>query len=290
MTGFSHRTWTSADGLLLHARDYAGADGNAKLPVVCLHGLTRNAADFGDLAPWIAATGRRVLAVDFRGRGASACDPNPANYIPTTYAADVLALMDAAGIAGAVFVGTSLGGIVTMLLAASRPLAVGAAMLNDVGPSLAPEGLARIAGYAGKGEPPTTWAEAAAYAKAINAAAFPVYGDADWDAFARRLFEIGPDGKLRPACDPAIAVPIQAAGAAALAPDLTPLFLNLATGRPLLLIHGALSDLLDAPRAQAMRALAPAMTYAEIPNVGHAPMLDEPEARAALADFLDSAP
>ena len=290
MTGFSHRTWTSADGLLLHARDYAGADGNAKLPVVCLHGLTRNAADFGDLAPWIAATGRRVLAVDFRGRGASAWDPNPANYIPTTYAADVLALMDHAGIGRAVFVGTSLGGIVTMLLAASRPLAVAAAVLNDVGPSLAPEGLARIAGYAGKGEPPTTWAEAAAYARTINAAAFPAYGDADWDVFARRLFEIGPDGALRPSCDPAIAVPIQAAGPAALAPDLTPLFLNLATGRPLLLIHGALSDLLDAPRAQAMRTLAPAMAYAEIPNVGHAPMLDEPEARAALADFLAAAP
>ena len=291
MTGFVHRTWSSADGLVLHARDYAGAGGEAKLPVLCLHGLTRNAADFEALAPWIAATGRRVLAVDFRGRGRSAWDPTPTNYLPTFYAADVLALMDAAGISRAVFVGTSLGGIVTMLLAATRPAAVAGAVLNDIGPSIAPEGLARISGYTGVPAATRNWSEAAAYARAINAVAFPAYGEADWMAFARRLFAEGPDGAIRLAYDPDIAVPLAAAAAAgAAAPDLTPLFRGLATGRPLLRVRGGLSDIVDAPRAVQMRALAPAMAYAEVEGVGHAPMLDEPEALAALAAFLAEAP
>lgn len=291
MSGFSHRSWRSADGLVLHARDYPGADGEARLPVVCLHGLTRNAADFEALAPWIAAAaGRRVLAVDFRGRGGSAWDPNPNNYIPTTYAADVLALLDAAGISRAVFVGTSLGGLTAMVLAAMRPPAVAGAVLNDIGPTLAPEGLARIAGYTGQVPAAPDWAEAAAFARSINEVAFPAYGPADWDAFARRLFQAGPDGGLRLAYDPDIAVPIKAAAAAGGSMDLTPLFVGLALGRPLLLIRGALSDLLDAPRAGAMRQLAPAMAYAEVPGVGHAPMLDEAEARAALCGFLAEAP
>jgi pimeloyl-ACP methyl ester carboxylesterase len=258
--------------------------------VICLHGLTRNAADFGGLAPWMAERGRRVLAVDFRGRGLSAWDPEPMNYVPATYAADVLALMDAAGIGRAVFIGTSLGGIVTMALAAIRPPAVAAAVLNDVGPTLNPEGLRRIGGYAGRDARVNDWGEAAAYARAINEAAFPGYGAADWDAFARRLFEAGPDGRLRLAYDPDIAAPIRAAGPDALAPDITPLFVALATGRPLLLVHGAISDLLDPERVEQMRALAPHLTTADVPNVGHAPMLDEPEARAAIEAFLEWVP
>lgn len=287
---FSHRTWTSADGLALNARDYAPSSGPARLPVICLHGLTRNAADFEVIAPWIAARGRRALAVDFRGRGGSAWDPQPMNYLPPAYAADVLALMDAAGIARALFVGTSLGGIVTMVLASLRPTAVAGAVLNDVGPSLNPEALKRIGAYTGQDPGVTDWAGAAAYARKVNAAAFPGYGPAQWDAFARRLFAEGPDGRPRLNYDPEIIAPIRAAGPNALAPDITPLFVTLATGRPLLLVRGGLSDLLDAPRAAQMRALAPLMAYAEVPSAGHAPMLDEPEALEALATFLDAAP
>ena len=284
---FAGRTWTSTDGLVLHARDHAPAAGPAKLPVVCIPGLTRNAADFGELAPWIAARGRRVLAVDLRGRGASAWDPQPLNYLPPTYANDVLGLLDAAGIARAVFVGTSLGGIVTMLLATLRPTAIAAAVLNDVGPSLNPEALRRIGGYAGRDPEVADWAGAAAYARAVNGEAFPHYNEAQWAAFARRLFAPGEDGRPRLNYDPEIGVQIRAAGPTAAAPDMTPLFLALATARPLLLVRGGISDLIDPPRVAAMRALAPHMAYAEVPGVGHAPMLDEPEAREALADFLD---
>ncbi|HTK36244.1 MAG TPA: alpha/beta hydrolase [Caulobacteraceae bacterium] len=287
---FADRVWTSAERLVLHARDYPPAAGAARLPVLCLPGLTRNAADFEVVAPWIAARGRRVLALDLRGRGASAWDPQPMNYMPLSYAADVLALMDTAGIGRALFVGTSLGGIVTMVLASLRPAAVAGAVLNDVGPSLNPEALRRIGAYTGRDPEVQDWAGAAAYARDVNAAAFPDYGPAQWTAFARRLFTEGPDGRPRLAYDPEIIAPIRAAGPDALAPDITPLFLTLATGRPLLLVRGGISDLLDPPRAEAMRMLAPHMAYAEVPNVGHAPMLDEPEALEALAAFLDGAP
>jgi pimeloyl-ACP methyl ester carboxylesterase len=275
---------------LLHARDYAPSGGEARLPVICLHGLSRNAADFEALAPWIAARARRVLAVDVRGRGRSAYDPEPMRYIPTTYAADVLGLMDALGIGRALFVGTSMGGIITMILASMRPLAVAGAVLNDVGPSLNPEGLSRIGGYVGQPPAVANWAEAADYARRINERAFPAYGPAQWQAFARRIFEAGPAGALRLAYDPAIALPFKAADPNAPPPDLTALFLNLAAGRPMLLVRGGISDLIDPGRAIAMRALAPHMEYAEVPGVGHAPMLDEPEALDGLAKFLDSAP
>jgi pimeloyl-ACP methyl ester carboxylesterase len=183
-----------------------------------------------------------------------------------------------------------MGGIMAMVMASLRPVTVAACILNDVGPSLNPEGLRRIGAYAGSTRAVADWTEAASVAAAINGAAFPAYGPADWDAFARRLFEPAPDGTLRPAYDPEIAAPIRAAGPDALAPDITPLFLTLATGRPMLLVRGGLSDLVDAPRAEAMRALAPHMAYAEVPNVGHAPTLDEPEAREAIAALLKEAP
>lgn len=288
--GWADRTWTSSDGLALYARDYAGSGGPARLPVLCLHGLTRNSADFEDLAPWIAATGRRVLAPDVRGRGRSSHDPRPSNYTPATYAGDVLDLMDAAGVGRALIVGTSMGGIIAMVMAGMRPTAVAGAVLNDVGPNLAPEGLTRIASYAGKVARPTNWDEAADVAKAINGAAFPHYGAKDWRAFARRLFAEDERGRVRWAYDPQIVAPLKEAGPQALAPDLTPLFLALATGRPMLLVHGALSDLIDAPRVAAMHALAPHMAQAEVAGVGHAPMLDEPEARDALQRFLTDAP
>ena len=212
------------------------------------------------------------------------------NYLPPSYAADVLALMDAAGIGRAQFVGTSLGGIVTMVLASLRPAAVAGAVLNDVGPSLNPEALRRIGAYTGQDPQVGDWTGAAAYARKVNEAAFPGYGPAQWDAFARRLFVEGPDGRPRLNYDPQIIAPIRAAGPNALAPDITPLFLALAANRPLLLVRGGLSDLLDPPRAAQMRALAPHMAYAEVEGVGHAPMLDEPEALGALAAFLDAAP
>jgi pimeloyl-ACP methyl ester carboxylesterase len=295
---FTDFFWTSHEGLPLRARDYAPAGATQKLPVICIHGLTRNARDFEDLAPRIAATGRRVLAVDVRGRGLSARDPNPMNYHPGTYAADVVSLLQAAGIEKAVFVGTSMGGLITMVLTSIQPQAIAAAVLNDVGPELSPVGLARIAGYTGMASRFETWADAVAYAQAINQAAFPAYTAEDWDVFARRLFD-EKDGGFVLAYDPDISAPIKAAaeaaaktqaeGGQALAPpDMYPLFRALAKDRPLLLVRGGISDLIDPAIAERMRAAAPHMAYAEVPGVGHAPMLTEPEAWAAIENLLNT--
>ena len=285
-TVFAERRWTTADGLTLFARDHAPGGGAAKLPVIAIHGLTRNSADFGGIAPLIAAGGRRVLAVDVRGRGRSDRATDPMTYTPDVYAKDVQALMHQLGIERAVFMGTSMGGLITMALAGQASKKVAAAILNDIGPEVSPEGLARIAAYSGQPVDTPTWVEATAYAQRINAIAFPHYSDADWEAFARRIFREGADGAPVLDYDPDIAVPIRAAGARALVPNLWPMFRSLARKRPTLLVRGGTSDLLSAAIAEKMRKAAPDMDYAEVPGVGHAPMLDEPEARNAIFEFL----
>jgi len=287
---FAERRWNSADGLSLYARDYAAAAGPAKLPVIAIHGLTRNSADFGAIAPLIAQSGRRVLALDIRGRGQSDRAPDPMTYQPVTYAQDVLALMRDLGVERAVFLGTSMGGLITMAMAAIRSKVVAAAIINDVGPEVAKEGLTRIAAYAGQPVEIGTWAEAAAHVRRLNEVALPHYSDADWDAFARRTFRIGTEGTPVPDYDPDIMAPIRAAGTKALVPNLWPFFNRLAKGRPLLLVRGETSDLLSTEIAAKMRKRAPKMDFVEVPGIGHAPMLDEPEAKAAIFPFLSELP
>ena len=289
MTGtsadFRHRTWLSADGLSLHARDYAAADGKARLPVICLHGLTRNARDFDALAPWIAARGRRALAVDVRGRGLSDRDPTASYWLPT-YAEDVRRLAQALGIAGAVFIGTSMGGLITMELAALAPALIAGAVINDVGPVLAAEGLTRIASYVGNAPGFDTWDEAALYLERQNESALPHYRAEDWQRMARRMFR-EQDGRVMADYDPAIAA---AFGTGPLPADPWERWHGLARGRRILLLRGGLSDLLAAGDATRMVAEHAQARLREIPNVGHAPMLDEPEALAAIGSFLDELP
>ena len=285
MTGYSDRFWTSSDGLRLYARDYAGGDGEAKLPVVCIHGLTRNSKDFEDVAPPIAAAGRRVLVLDVRGRGRSDRGESAGYQVPT-YAADVIALMDALGIARAAFIGTSMGGLITMTLAALAPARVAAALLNDVGPELGAAGIARIASYVGKPAKIDTWEDAAAYARATNGAAFPDRPGSFWDAFARRILREDEQGRPALDYDPAIASAV-APGAL---PDLWPLFAAFAAGRPIALVRGGISDLITADIAARMKAAAPHLDVTEVPGIGHAPMLDEPEAAGAIRRFLGEAP
>ncbi len=290
MTDFAERRWSSQDGLSLFARDYAPASGAAKLPVIAIHGLTRNSADFGAIASLLAQSGRRVMAIDVRGRGQSDRAPDPMTYSPDVYARDVQALMEQAGIERAVFLGTSMGGLITMALAAMASKRIEASIINDVGPEVSKEGLARIAAYTGQPVEIHTWADAAAYSRRNNEIALPHYTDADWDAFARRTFREGSEGGPILDYDPDIAVPIRAAGAKALVPNLWPFFRRLAKGRPTLLIRGATSDLLGPDIAAKMRKAAPKMEFAEVPGVGHAPMLDEPEAKAAIFSFLRDVP
>ena len=197
--------------------------------------------------------------------------------------------MEQAGIARAVFLGTSMGGLITMALAAIRSKVIAAAIINDVGPEVAKEGLARIAAYSGQPVETPTWAEAAAYVKQHNAIALPHYKPADWDAFARRVFRETEAGPVLD-YDPDIAVPIRAAGQKALVPNLWPDFKKLTKDRPTLLIRGGTSDLLDEPIASKMRKKAPDMRYVEVPAVGHAPMLDEPAAEGAVLEFLSELP
>ena len=290
MADYVDRYWTSSDGLRLYARSYAAAPGPFRLPVVCIHGLTRNSADFEALAPRLARGGRRVIAIDVRGRGRSERARDPMTYQPAMYAADLAALFDQAGLERAIFIGTSMGGLITMTLAATHADLIAGTVLNDVGPELDPTGLARIAAYAGEPSDAADWDAAAAFARKINGVAFPPYTDADWLSFARRIYRDKPDGGLELAYDPDIAVPIRVAGQGALVPDLWPFFEGLAKAAPMLLVRGATSDLLSAKIADRMQARAPSMQRVDVPGVGHAPMLDEPEAVGAIERFLGELP
>ncbi len=174
-SGYTVHNW-KVDGLSLHARDYTPRNDVGKSAVVCLHGLTRNSKDFDALARRLAERGHRVVVPDIRGRGRSQYDPNSMRYVPQTYVGDIAALLDGLGIDRAIFIGTSMGGIITMGLAALRPALVSAAVLNDVGPEVAPEGLARIASYAGKPVTIDSWDDARAYLRRFNDAFRGRYG------------------------------------------------------------------------------------------------------------------
>lgn len=282
---FSEFHWTSEDGLKLYGRDYQPKGEVRPLPVIAIHGLTRNSADFDSIASLLCEEGYRVLAVDVRGRGKSGRAGDPMTYVPPVYASDIAALLDQKNIARAIFMGTSMGGLITMCLAAVRPQAIAATILNDVGPEVAPEGLARIAAYTGKPVTITNWAGATDYARVINEVAFPHYDDSDWEAFARRIFVENAEGVPVLAYDPDISAPIRAGGAAALVPDLWQLFRTLAE-RPTLIVRGGTSDLLSTSIAARMLDEGAKAALVEIPDIGHAPMLDEPEASEAILDFL----
>jgi len=289
MSGFAVRHWMSSDGLRLFARDYCAADGETRLPVICLHGFTRNSADFEDVAPRIAESGRRVLVPDVRGRGRSECDPDPAHYQPKIYARDILLLMDRLGISTAVFVGTSMGGLITMALAAIRSRAVAAAILNDVGPEIGREGIDRILSYAGKPVSIRSWDDAVDYVRRNNGVAFPGFSDADWQKFARRTFR-DEGGVPVLDYDPAIAVPASKGPPQTRNLLATLLFRRLARKRPTLLIRGKLSDLTTAEIADRMKRSAPTLKVCAVPGVGHAPLLTEPVAASAIDEFLETVP
>lgn len=289
MSGFADREWTVADGLRLYARDYAPAAGPCRLPVVCLHGLTRNSKDFEQVASRIAKSGRRVLVPDVRGRGRSASDPRPARYQAKTYAHDIMALMDQLGIRAAVFIGTSMGGLITMALTAYRSSAVAAAILNDVGPEVGEEGIERILSYAGKSAPVESWDDAVRYVQRTNGLAFPGYGESDWEAFARRTFR---DEAGVPVLDydPAIAIPLSKGPPKARSMVADYLFRRLARRRPTMLVRGILSDLTTEAIANRMKRMAPTLKVVAVPEVGHAPTLAEPVAAKAIDEFLAAVP
>lgn len=273
----------SNDGLRLHARRY-GARASASTPVVCLPGLTRTAADFEVLAERLGAAGRRVIALDYRGRGLSAYDPNPANYNVRVELGDILTVLDALNVLPAIFIGTSRGGILTMLLATVRPQAIAAAILNDIGPVIELSGLLRIKSYVGNLPAAQKYADAAEILRGLFAAQFPNLTDEDWLVSARRAFKQG-DGSLLPAYDVRIAETLKDIGPETVVPDLWPQFDALARV-PVMVIRGALSDLLSTETVDAMRARHPDMRVLEVAGQGHAPMLQDEPTLAAIEQFV----
>ena len=278
--GFADCYFTVRDGLRLHYRDYPGSA--EKPPLLCLPGLTRNARDFADLARRYSPR-FRVIALDFRGRAASEYDPVPVRYNPLTYAGDVIELLDQLGIAQAIFVGTSLGGLVTMVIAATAPQRIAAAIINDVGPDVDPAGISRILSYVGKDVRFKSWDEAGSTIAANYGGKFERYSHADWVAMAKRNCR-EENGEIRFDYDMAIAEPYKTA-APVPEVDLWPLFAALGQ-KPLLVVRGEKSDLLTAETTEKMQAAAPGVKLAVVPGVGHAPELNEPEATAAIDEFL----
>jgi pimeloyl-ACP methyl ester carboxylesterase len=278
---FAERTFTCRDGLRLYYRDYPGPT-RSGVTALCLHGLTRNSKDFEELAPRLART-RRVLALDVRGRGRSERDPQAVRYLPPVYAQDAIELLAAAGESRVAVIGTSMGGLLALLLAVARPDAIAGVVLNDIGPVVDPKGIARIAGYVGKGADVRSWEAAADAMKALNAPFFPEFGPADWLRFARRTYREESDGTLRPDYDPAIAEATRSGSA--VPADLWGLYAALAK-IPTLAIRGELSDILSDETLDEMARRKPDLEVLRVARRGHAPTLDEPECVAAIEKFL----
>jgi pimeloyl-ACP methyl ester carboxylesterase len=277
---------SAPDGLRLHARCYGRRSASA-LPVVCLPGLARTAEDFETLAVALAGDvehPRRVIALDYRGRGLSDYDRDPGNYSFHIELADVLAVMTALDVMPAVIVGTSRGGILAMLLGALRPSALAGVVLNDIGPVIEPKGLMRIRGYVGKLPQPTSFTEGAEILRRLFSAQFPKLAHEDWLAAAHRTFK-EQDGALVPTYDVRLMKTLEGVDFEKPFPPLWKEFDALAHV-PVMCVRGANSDLLTAETVEAMRARRSAMETIEVPDQGHAPLLAEVDVIAKLADFI----
>ncbi len=271
--------WWSADGIRLHARLYSGPADAAAVPALCLPGLTRNARDFDQLAPRLAEHGP-VAAIDFRGRGDSGYSKDPMTYVPLTYAQDVTALVDDLGWTRFAVVGTSLGGLVAMLLAGLLPGRLAGVAFNDVGPELETAGLDRIRSYVGAVSSQPTWLHAARQVADVNTNVYPDYQIQDWLRLVHRTHRLTPEGRVVADYDKQISAPLRVSGEQP-AIDMWPLFDALAA-LPMLVLRGELSDILAGATAEKMVARAQQAALCTVPRVGHAPTLDEPEAVAAI--------
>lgn len=277
---------TAPDGLKLHVQSYGSRLAPA-LPVVCLPGLTRTAADFQDLAAALAgdtSAPRRVLALDYRGRGDSEYDRNPANYTLNVELADVMAVLAALEVAPAVFVGTSRGGLLTMLLAAARPTLIAGAVLNDIGPVIEPAGLARIKSYVGKLPQPTNFEEGAEILRRLFGQQFSKLTDDEWLTYARRSFKTK-GRNLVPNYDVNLAKTLEGIDFNRPLPSLWSEFDAL--GRvPLMLLRGDNSDLLSTETVASMRARRSTLEVVNVADQGHAPLLTHSDLIQRITGFV----
>lgn len=285
MDSYTDCWYQSSDGLRLYARDYHCRDLDRLEPetVLCMHGLTRNSADFAGLANHLCER-YRVITVDQRGRGRSEYDSIIANYTPKTYVQDMFTLLDKLDVTEVILVGTSLGGLMSLLMAAAQPHRIRRMIINDIGPEIDPRGLERIRGYVGKSGPVQSWDEAVAQCRVINEIAFPDFSDEQWLDFTQGVYR-EENGVPVLAYDPAISQPLEDEASGAVPSDLWAIFESSAA-IPMLLVRGADSDILSRECVEGMRAIRSGLQVVEIPHRGHAPMLTEPASLAAIDTFL----
>ena len=280
---------TAQDGLRLHVRAYPAnrAFAGGGVPVVCLPGLARTAADFEEIAIALSTGSghpRSVFVLDYRGRGKSDYDRRPGNYNLQVELGDLLTVLTALEIPRAAFIGTSRGGILSMLLAAARPTAIAGCVLNDIGPVIELEGLMRIKSYVGKLPRLTSIHEAADILRRLFGSQFPKWTDDDWVAFARRTFkEAG--GRIVPDYDVKLATTLKGVN-----PDrpLAPLWnaFDALAGRPVLVIRGGNSDILSSETVVVMRGRHRDLDVLEVPDEGHAPRLSDAATLGRIGAFV----
>ena len=283
MAEFEDGYWASADELRLHYRNYTGPASRA--PLVCMPGLTRNARDFEPVANLLNGK-RRMLAIDFRGRGESAHAKDPMTYMPITYAQDMDLLLRELNLKKFVLFGTSLGGIVSMLLAPQWKDRLAGVILNDVGPELGKAGAERIRAYVGQGRSFETWMHAARAMAEAQGDVYPGYGLEEWLRFAKRTCKLASSGRIVFDYDMKISEPFKLPGGEA-GVDLWPLY-DLLLDVPMLILRGEKSDILEKATAAKMVKKAKQAQLVTIKGIGHAPSLDEPDAQLAIAGFLKS--
>lgn len=284
-TQYEDGFWWSKDGLRLHYRDYAGPreKHTDRPPILCIPGLTRNASDFAHVADRLA-NDWRLICLDLRGRGESAFAKFPMSYAPITYLQDIEDLLETLKIDRFVAFGTSLGGLLTMLLASAKPGRIAGALLNDIGPVIEEEGVNRIRGFVGKSGSWPSWMHAARAASNVHGHAHPDYDLPQWITLAKRLYRLTAQGRIVPDYDPRIAEPMRNPSEPV---DLWPAFEAL-DGAPVQILRGANSDILSADTAKAMAKRLANATLTIIPRTGHPPELDEPAAIKAIDALLNS--
>ncbi len=285
-THYSSRFIGAQDGLKLYLREYGPRTGRAPA-VVCLPGLSRNSADFDALATALAndaARPRRVLALDYRGRGRSDYDRDPGNYSLPVELSDVVAVITALDVGPAVFVGTSRGGILAMLLATIRPGAIAGCILNDIGPVIEPQGLMRIKSYVGKLPEPKNFQEAGDLLRRLFGTQFPKFTRDDWIAHAQRSWRER-EGRLVPDYDLKLANDIAKLDLERPLPPLWKEFGALAHV-PVMVIRGENSDILSQRTVADMAAKHAGLDVQVVPDQGHAPFLRDEETIGRIASFV----